>query len=488
VPSPSSPRSLELCYLGASELIERFRSGELTPIEVLDAQIERHAAVNPLVNATTDTHFDTARRAARAAAERYRRGDARPLEGITVALKDEDGLAGWRMTAGSAALADNVLEHNTPVVDLLEQNGAIFHCQTTVPEFYFIGQTWSKLWGVTHNPWNLDKTVGGSSGGAGAALAAGMTTLATGSDMGGSIRIPSAFNGVYGFKPPHGRVPLGPGGEVMPQGTSGPMARSFADLVLFQNAMTGPHPQQMTALRPAMEYPTTYDGIEGMRIAWSGDQGWARVDPEVRANTEAAIRLLAERGAHVEEVELTWDEEQIETATLKSLLSSAMGAMLLQVRDLVPADALTTYANHFVKMAGDAAGPVQLGEGQAYAARLFAEYDALFERGFDAFVCPTLGSAAMSADFDFLTDELEVDGELVSPLGGWMLTPPFNLMYTVPVVNAPSGFDRNGVPTGIQICARNFDDLTAFRVAAAYSEAAPKLFADDLHPSFTSGS
>lgn len=174
-----SPRSLELCYLGATELIERFRSGELEPIDVLDAQIERHEEVNPLVNATTDTHFEAAREAARAAGERYRRGDPRPLEGITVALKDEDGLAGWRMTAGSAALADNVLEHNTPVVDLLEQAGAIFHCQTTVPEFYFIGQTWSRLWGVTRNPWNLDKTVGGSSGGSGAALAAGMTTLGT---------------------------------------------------------------------------------------------------------------------------------------------------------------------------------------------------------------------------------------------------------------------------------------------------------------------
>ena len=484
----SSPRSLELCYLGAVELIERFRSGELTPLDVLDAQIERHEAVNPLVNATTDTHFDTAREAARAAGERYRRGDARPLEGITVALKDEDAVAGWRMTAGSAALADNVVEENTPVVDLLERAGAIFHCQTTVPEFYFIGQTWSKLWGVTRNPWNLDKTVGGSSGGSGAALAAGMTTLATGSDMGGSIRIPSAFNGLYGFKPPHGRVPLAPGGEIMPQGTSGPMARSFTDLVLMQNALTGPHPAQMTALRPALEYPTTYAGIDGMRIAYSPDQGWARVDPEVRTNTDAAIQLLADQGARIEEVELTWIEEEIEAATLKNLLSSAMGAMLLEIRDLVPPEALTTYANHFVRMAGEAAGPVQLAEGQAYAARMFAEYDALFEAGFDAFVCPTLGSAAMSADFDFTTEELAVDGELVNPLGSWMLTPAFNLMYTVPVVNAPSGFDRNGVPTGIQICARNFDDLTAFRVAAAYSAAAPPLFVDDLHPSFSPGS
>ena len=237
-----------------------------------------------------------------------------------------------------------------------------------------------------------------------------------------------------------------------------------------------------------MEYPTTYARIDGVRIAYSPDQGWARIDTEVRANTEAAIQLLADQGACIEEVELTWIEEEIEAATLKNLLSSAMGAMLLQIRDLVPPEALTTYANHFVQMAGEAAGPVQLAEGQAYAARMFAEYDALFEHGFDAFVCPTLGSAAMSADFDFTAEKLEIDGELVNPLGSWMLTPAFNLMYTVPVVNAPSGFDRNGVPTGIQICARNFDDVTAFRVAAAYSGAAPTLFAGDLYPSFASGS
>ena len=482
----STPRSLELCYMSATDLLACFASGELSPVELLDAQIDRMEEVNGSVNAVTDTHFDTARSQARASAERWRRGEARPLDGITVALKDEDGLAGWRMTAGSAALAENVLEANTPVVDLLERAGAVFHCQTTVPEFYFIGQTWSKLWGVTRNPWNLHYTVGGSSGGSGAALASGMTTLATGSDMGGSIRIPSTFNGLYGFKPPHGRVPLVPGGEVMPQGTSGPMARTFGDLVLMQNQMTGPHRDQMTALRPALQYPQRYGGVEGMRIAYSPDQGWARLDPEVRANTEAALRILADQGAHIEEVTLTWTELEIEAATLRSLLSSAMGAMLLQVRELAPPEVLTTYANHFVEMAGSEAGPVQLAAGQAYAARMHGEYDALFESGFDAFVCPSVGSAAMAADFDFTTDTIEVDGEAVDPLGSWMLTPAFNLMYTVPVVNVPSGFDRHGVPTGIQIAARAYDDLTAFRVAAAYEQAAPALYRDDLYPSFAS--
>lgn len=201
---------VDLAYLSAFELRQLFQSKSVSPVEVLEAQIVRFEEVGPAVNAITHTHFEQARQAARMAEERYRRGDARPLEGITVALKDEDGLQGWIVTAGSALMAHHRLDRNTPVVDLLQDAGAIFHCQTTVPEFYFIGHTWSKLWGVTRNPWNLDFTVGGSSGGSGAALAAGLTTLATGSDMGGSIRIPSAFNGIYGFKPPHGRVPLAP--------------------------------------------------------------------------------------------------------------------------------------------------------------------------------------------------------------------------------------------------------------------------------------
>lgn len=118
------------------------------------------------------------------------------------------------MTAGSELLADDTLKKSTPVVDLLAATGAVFHIQTTVPEFYFVPVAWSRLWGVTRNPWNLHFTVRGSSGDSGAALSCGMTTLATGSDMAGSIRIPSAFNGLYGFKPPHGRVPLVPGGEI----------------------------------------------------------------------------------------------------------------------------------------------------------------------------------------------------------------------------------------------------------------------------------
>lgn len=479
-----------LCYLSATEQQAAFVAGTLSPVEVLEAQIARLEEVGSRVNAVTFTAFDDARRAAKDSERRYREGTARALEGLSVALKDEDGLEGWPMTAGSALLADNRLTDNTPVVDHLLAAGAICHLQTTVPEAYFIALTWSKLWGVTRNPWNLDCTVGGSSGGSGAALAAGFTTLATGSDMGGSIRIPAAFNGVYGFKPPHGRVALPPGGEVMPQGTSGPMARSFEDLALMQSAITGPHPRQMTALRPTLRYPhdrAAYGGADGLRIAYSPDQGWAVIDPDVRANTEAALAALVSHGAIVEEVHLPWDGADIEQATVRALLSSMMGAMLLQASGVEDTDALTSYARYFIELAEQDAGPVQLTQAGAAAAEMFASYDAVFAQGFDALVSPTVSTANLRADFDFTTDTLEVGGERINPLSGWFLTGAFNLLYTVPVLSVPTGLASNGVPTGMQIASRAYDDLAAFRVAAAHASIAPPLFSGERMPGLRHG-
>ncbi len=478
---------LELAYLSASEQIDGFRKRSISPVEVLDAQIERYGEVGERINAVTDLYFDDARAAARGAERRYASDQARPLEGVTCALKDEDGLAGWRVTSGSVLLKDHRLAEPTPVAERLEAAGAIFHMQTTAPEFYFIPLTWSKLFGVTRNPWNLRYTVGGSSGGSGAALAGGLTSIASGSDMGGSIRIPSSFNGTYGFKPPHGRVPVVPGWEVMPQGTSGPMTRTLTDLALMQSTLTGPHPRQMTALRPALGYPSSYPGIEGWRIAYSLDQGWARIDPDVRANTEAAIAVLRDQGAIVEPVEIRWDQTRIRSALLRALLSSAMGSTLIGIKEQDRSQDLTSYAAYFIGLLDGHGGPQQLADAQEVAAQMHSEYDALFEQGYRALVCPTVATAAVEADFDFTTGEQRIDGDVIDPLGGWILTPPFNLMYTIPVVNVPTGLDRHRVPTGMQIAARAFDDLSAFQVAAAFSAGAPTMFKNHLMPDFRGG-
>lgn len=481
-----SPSDLELCYMPAFELLERFRARQLSPVDVLKAQIKRHEETNSQVNCVTCTHFDEAMRSVQESERRYQQGDPRPLEGITVGIKDEDGLAGWTVTAGSVPLKDNKLEHNTPVVDKLIEAGVVMHLQTTVPEFYASACTWSKLWGVTRNPWNLQYTPGGSSGGAGAALATGITTLASGSDMGGSIRIPASLSGVYGFKPPHGRVPVVPGDEIMPQATSGPMARTLSDLALFQTALSGPHPKQMSALRPKLDYPTSYPDIKGWRIAYSPNQGWASIDPDVKRNTEAALKLLEQQGAIVEEVELNWSGAEITAAVIKALLTTGMGGMLDPLKEPSLQEQITSYGRYFINLGQQQMGAKQLAEAQACAARLFCDYDKLFAQGYRAFVCPTTATCRVPADFDPVAPDakLTINCESVDPKTGWILTAAFNLMYTLPVVAVPTGFDSNHVPTGMQIAARSYDDLAAFQVAAAYAQASPQFYTGELFPDF----
>ena len=279
--APVAPVSGDaLCYASVSELIALFRAGRASPLDLLEAQIKRVEALNPRVNCITYSHFDQAREEARRSAERYRRGNPRPLEGITVAIKDEFNRPGWRTTQGSLLFKDSALAtENSAVVDKLEAAGAVIPFQTTVPEFYlFLGAS-TRAWGTTCNPWNLEFSPGGSSTGSAAALAAGFTTLAMGSDMGGSIRIPASQCGLYGFRPPFGRVA---GGET-PYSTSGPLARRFDDLVHFQNAIVGPSEKVMAAMRPALAYPHSYPNLAGWRIAVDWSAGVAETIPSVRA-------------------------------------------------------------------------------------------------------------------------------------------------------------------------------------------------------------
>ena len=195
----------DLCYLPAVEALELFRSRALSPLELLRALMRRAEEVEPRINAFTERYFEEALARAAEAEQRYVRGEARALEGLPVAIKDEPEVRGKRTTQGSLVLKDHVSEQNAYVVDRLEQAGAIFHARTATPEFCLLFQTHSRLWGVTRNPWNLETTPGGSSGGSAASLAAGTSTLASGSDIGGSIRQPASMCGLVGFKPPHWR-------------------------------------------------------------------------------------------------------------------------------------------------------------------------------------------------------------------------------------------------------------------------------------------
>ncbi len=221
------------------------------------------------------------------------------------------------------------------MIDRVLAAGGIVHARTTQPEFGVPTFTHSRLWGVTRNPWQPAYSPGGSSGGSAAALAAGAAALATGSDIGGSIRIPAAFSAVVGFKPPHGRVPAAGLGGADPYRTDGPMARTVADCALLQNVLCGPDPHDHHSLRPAYVLPGRFAPVTGVRLALCVRLGDYRVHPEVEKNTRDAAAALAGAGAVVEEITLPWTVERILHAVAPHF-AARFGATVVRLADAHP--------------------------------------------------------------------------------------------------------------------------------------------------------
>jgi Asp-tRNA(Asn)/Glu-tRNA(Gln) amidotransferase A subunit family amidase len=469
--------------MSACRLIELFRAGSLSPVDVLRMQMDRIASQGASLNAITFRHFDEAMRAAQESERRYRDGSARPLEGVTVAVKDEYAKAGWVVTAGCRVFKDDVQDHNHPVIDKLIEAGAVLHVQTTAPELYLIAATWSDLWGVTRNPWNSDCTPGGSSGGSAAVLAAGMATLAIGSDMGGSIRIPCALTGLYGSKPAYGRIASPDASAFVPHASPGPLARDIHDVALLQNVMTGPAPGCPAVLRPKLELPDRFASTP-RRIALSIDQGWARLEPDVRACVFAAAARLEHAGHAVEEVELDLDTSgsKLRETIERALFSTAIGASLIALAD--KKDQLTGYARRFVALA-QSLGPTDANAAGEEALRLYKIIeDRVFARGFDALVTPTVATTRIRADYDPTKERPVVAGEPVDAYAGWFLTSLFSLLNWMPVITVPAGRASNGVPVGMQIVTRPYDDILCYEIAAGYASKAdemPFTSALDIH-------
>ncbi len=466
----------DLCYLPAREQLAGFSSGELSPIEALQAQIERASEVEPVVNAFTDTYFDDALRQARAAADRYAKGSARPLEGLTVAIKDEMPVAGQRNTEGSLIYRDRIETETHPVAQRLLDAGAIVHARTSTPEFCCAWTTTSRLHGTTVTPWDPRYTSSGSSGGSGAALASGTTTLATGSDIGGSIRGPAAACGVVGFKPPFGRNPdLPPFGLDM-YNHVGPMARTVADCALLQNHMSGVHPLDQASLRDEVAIPFEHDRIAGLRIAYTFDVGNRVVAPEVEHHTKVALAHLEDQGATIEEVDLGWGPETASAA--RSYLDHLFGHALWREYEAHP-DLLCDYTKFFAERSRSSTAE-DFFSAYETAGQMYATLGPLLERYY-ALVCPTFVTHEMLAEqppWEVMTVRgVEVDSDYECSL-----MPQFNMLSRLPVLAVPAGIADNGLPVGIQIVSRSYDDIRPFRVAAALERVAPWLDVTDRRP------
>ncbi len=471
----------ELHYLSATEALRMFRARELSPVELTEAVIDRTEAVEPVVNALCHRFFDRAVERAREAEARYMgRGDPpRPLEGIPTVIKEEEAVAGEPWTQGSLIYRDLVATESTCFAQRVLDSGAIVHARSAAPEFSCAAFTHSRIWGITRNPWNPEFASGGSSGGSGAALASGTTTLATGSDIAGSIRIPASFTGVVGFKPPYGRVPQQPPYNLDTYCHCGPMSRTVADCVLFENVLAGPHPDDVVSLRPKLTLPERLEGIRGMRIALSIDLGDWPVDDDVRRNTYAAAAALREQGAVVDEIALHLPQAEVMRATA---IHFNLG-FAADVKEEIAhhPELVTAYAVDFPRWAEECSAQGDLMEKLEIEGRLYPRLGELLER-YDALVCPTVGTRGLVAGDDYAGHGLEVGGRAVEYVLGAMLTPVFNLFSRCPVLAVPSGFADNGVPTGVQIAGRTYDDLTPFRIGAALEEARPWLDSPERRP------
>jgi Asp-tRNA(Asn)/Glu-tRNA(Gln) amidotransferase A subunit family amidase len=379
---------LDLCYTPATELARLIRAGELSPVECVQNSLDRIDEVNPALNCFCFTYPEEALDLARRAEAAVARGDELGrLHGVPIAIKDLTPTAGKRTTMGSYAFEHYVPARSALIVEKLLGAGAIMVGKTATPEFAYSSFTDSPLWGITRNPWNVERTPGGSSGGSGAAVASGCVPFAEGSDMGGSIRIPASWSGTVGLKPSFGRIPL----DFLPTEFDtihhvGPLARTVADARLFLDCAQGPDERDIMSLAPALDLSGELDSSAAdLRLALDVDLGYYAIDPEVEATTRDAAAALAEAGAVVEEVDLGWTRE-VSDAWVEHwgvYLAAIFGDKLAEFRDRMDPRVVG------LMDAGLAMGAV------AFKRLEFVRTDAWFRLApilerYDALLCPTM--------------------------------------------------------------------------------------------------
>lgn len=456
----------EPCFTSAAELARRIRARELSAVEVLRAHVQQIERVDPAVNAMVTRTFEQAETAARAIDARLARGeDCGPLAGLPVAHKDLAVTKGVRTTFGSPLFRDFVPDNDAIIVERLREAGAVMVGKTNTPEFGAGSQTFNTVFGATRNPWNLERTCGGSSGGAAVALACGMVPIADGSDFGGSLRNPASFCNVVGFRPTPGRVPSWPTFNAwfsLP--VVGPMARSVEDVALMLSAVAGPDRRCPISVHETGERfarPLARD-MKGVRIAWSRDLGGLPIEGEVLETLERALPAFADLGCVVEPVtpDLT-DADEIFEVLRAWNFDLSHGDLLRTKRSQLKQTVIWNIEE------GQRLSGSQVARAERKRTELFARMRAFFER-WDYLVCPV----AQVLPFDVNTEyPMAIDGKPLANYIEWMRSCYRISATTLPAISVPAGFSRDGLPVGLQIVGRYLDDFGVLQVAHAFEQA-----------------
>lgn len=464
-------RTNDLCFTPAAVLAAAIAARELSPVELMNAVLERLDGVEQRINAFAAVDREGALVAARAAeAAVLKGGPLGPLHGLPVSVKDLVPVAGLPTRFGSRTSDAAPAKEDGAVVARLRAAGAIPFGKTTTPEHGCKSLTDSPLTGVTRNPWNLAHTPGGSSGGAGAALAAGVAPLAIGSDGGGSIRIPASCSGVFGLKPTFGRVPRYPTANAWAQwSVTGPLARTVRDGALLFSVIAG-----RDARDPLTVFATAEDwlgqlegGLDGLRIAWSPDLGYARLDPEVRRLTTAAAQTFAELGAELVEDGPGFARPTPAFMTMFTVnFANVMGPHLRARREEID-----PYMVSLVER-GQRVGAVEHLRAFEVCSQLQLTLARFFER-YDLLLTPVLAHPPLPVDHRML-DGITVDGEHFPEMrdGYNPFTFPFNMSGN-PSASVPCGFAAGNLPVGLQIVGALGSEGLILRAAAAFEAARP---------------
>ena len=459
----------ELHWLSAFELAALIRRRELKPSELMAATIARIEALNPALNAFCALRADEAMSEARALDEKIaHREEIGPLAGLPLGVKDLESVAGMATTFGSVPFKNNIAMEDSIEVARLKAAGAIVVGKTNTPEFGFTPFTKNLLFGLTRNPWNLDRTPGGSSGGSSAAIASGMVPLATASDWGGSIRIPACYTGAFGLKSTQGRIPVRPRLGMthwVDFAVVGPISRTVRDSAMYFDATMGYHPSDPSSLpHPGISYRAMLERTpKKLRIAFHPDFGHP-VQADVRRETAAAAQIFADLGH-----ELTiLDEPVIETCLAWRTIGS--GQTLADLGSYLEGNR-EDFGRSFLASAEGAANVGWHEYGEAYRVRTqFNEWlREIFER-FDLLLTPTLPTEAFNAAGP---PPREIDGQPLSDImEALTFTYPFNFSGH-PAASVRAGMTANGLPCGLQIVAERYRDDLVLQASYAYEQARP---------------
>ena len=464
----------ELLFTPATVVASMIRRKKVSPVEYIDAVLGAIDKLQPQLNCFVTVTAESARKQAKAAEKAVMAGDELgPLHGVAVGIKDLFPTKGVRTTYGTVAFEHNVADRDDVLVTRLREAGTIMVGKTTTPEYGIKGTTEGPIFGVTRNPWDLSRTPGGSSGGAGASVAAGLTQLSLGSDGAGSIRGPAACCGLVGLKGTAGVLPWQEGRETFGNPVAaGPLTRTVADTTAMMSVMAGPDPMDAWS-ESALPFGLVSahllsKDLSDVKIGYLSQTGATVIAADVAANTRTMLGALSDLGAEVEEVKtpVDWmsDDQRV-------LYLCSIATFLGPVADKY-GDRTDKVLRGFV-VAGRKYDIVTYMRAVTAKTRLFRAVQGLFDE-YDFLVSPTLTRTAVDAEFNGVTGRIEIDGKEVGPAQphwtGFMY--PFNLTGH-PALSIPSGFGRDGLPTGFQIIGPRHSDSDVLRLGALLEEACP---------------